>query len=41
MMQTQGMGTPSVQHSESSGSGPNRFRTLTDLFDATEQVHDF
>ncbi|XP_008661647.1 uncharacterized protein [Zea mays] len=41
MMQNEGMGTPSVQQSESSGSGPYRFRTLTDLFDATEQVHDF
>jgi hypothetical protein len=41
MMQNQGMGTPSVQQSESSRSGPYRFRTLTDLFDATEQVHDF
>lgn len=37
----QGWATPPVQNSNSSAEGPVRYRTLTDLFDSTDELHDF
>jgi hypothetical protein len=37
----QGWVTPPSQNSANTEDGPQRFRTLTDLFDSTEKVHDF
>jgi hypothetical protein len=37
----QGWVTPPSQNSANTEDGPQMFRTLTDLFDSTEQVHDF
>jgi hypothetical protein len=36
-----GWATPPSQNSVSTDEGPIRFRTLTDLLDSTEEVHDF
>ena len=33
--------TPRSQHSEETFGGPLRFRTLNDLFDSTEEIHDY
>ena len=33
--------TPPSQHSEETFGGPLRFRTLNDLFDSTEEIHDY
>lgn len=33
--------TPPSHHSEDTHGGPLRFRTLNDLFDSTDEVHDY
>jgi hypothetical protein len=40
-VQSQGGVTPPNHSANSSSEGPVRFRTLTDLFDSTEEIHDY
>jgi hypothetical protein len=35
------LGTPQTPSTQSSDEGPVRFRSLTELLDETEEIHDF
>lgn len=39
--QNHGLQTPQSQGSENSDQGPVRYRSLNDLFDSTEEIHDY